>query len=144
MKGITSEMIQTVFAVLVIIITLGFSMTLEAKPAFDTYGKAQARLLAKNIAYTIDAMQGMEKASVEMDFGVVWDIDVQCTTDCEVVVSYESYRGSKKLLTTVDEMHLFGVSRVVVEKIDGNVVVRGPFEGFGEGEFGGGGTGGGF
>ena len=123
MKGITSEMIQTVFAVLVIILTLAFSMILEAKPAFDTYGKAQARLWAKNIAYTIDAMQGMEKGRVEMEFGVVWDVDIFCITDCEVMVSYESYKGKKQLLTDIEETHLFGISGVVVEKVDGNVKV---------------------
>ena len=104
MRGISSEMIQTIFALLVIILTLAFSLTIEAKPSFETYGKSQARLWAKSIGSTIDALSGMEQGEVEFSFGAVWDVEIKCGDECEVKVSHDKYEGEKKILTKTDEI----------------------------------------
>jgi len=123
MRGMTSEMIQTIFAVLVIILTLAFSLTLEAKPSFETYGKAQARLWAKSIASTIDAMSGVEEGKVELDFGIVWDVEIKCNDECEVKVSHDKIKGEKRLLTKTDEVDHKAVAGVLIEKEGGSVKV---------------------
>lgn len=116
-------MIQTIFAVLVIILALAFSLTLEAKPSFETYGKAQARLWAKSIASTIDTMSGVEKGRVELDFGIVWDVEIKCNDECEVKVSHDKIKGKKRLLTRTDEVNLGGIAGLLIEKEGGSVKV---------------------
>lgn len=114
---------QTIFVVIVIIITLAFSLTLEAKPSFETYGKAQARLWAKSVASTIDAMSGMEKGRVEVDFGILWDVEIECNDECEVVVTHDDFEGKKTLLTRVNEVKLDNVAVLSIEKEGGSVRV---------------------
>lgn len=121
----TSELIQTIFAVLVIILALAFSLTIEAKPSFETYGKAQARLWAKSIASTIDTMSGVEKGRVELDFGIVWDVEIKCNDECEVKVSHDKIKGKKRLLTRTDEVSLKGIAGILIEKEGDSVKVTG-------------------
>ncbi|MCK4497359.1 MAG: hypothetical protein KAU24_04130 [Candidatus Aenigmarchaeota archaeon] len=121
----SSELIQTIFAVLVIILALAFSLTLEAKPSFETYGKAQARLWAKSIASTIDTMSGVEKGRVELDFGIVWDVEIKCNDECEVKVSHDKIKGKKRLLTRTDEVNLGGIAGILIEKEGDSVKVTG-------------------
>lgn len=125
MRGMSSELIQTIFAVLVIILALAFSLTLEAKPSFETYGKAQARLWAKSIASTIDTMSGVEKGRVELDFGIVWDVEIKCNDECEVKVSHDKIKGKKRLLTRTDEVNLGGIAGILIEKEGDSVKVTG-------------------
>ncbi len=121
----SSELIQVVFAFLLVILTLSFSLTLEAKPSFETYGKAQARLWAKSIASTADALSGTESGSVELAFGIQWDVEVECGKQCKVRVTHEDFEGEKETLTTIEEVRLKNVDGVVIEKSGDSVMIRG-------------------
>lgn len=124
MRGDASEMTQVIFAVLLVILVIAFMFMLEVKPSLETYGNAQARLWAKNIAYTIDAMQGVEKGSIELDFDITWDVVITCSDECEVMVEHKDIRGSKKLLSMTDEISLIGVEDIVIEKKEGQIKIR--------------------
>lgn len=121
----SSELIQTIFAALVVGLALSTSLILYTKPTFETYGQAQARMWSKNIGSTIDAFSGIEEGRVEIDMELEWDIRIRCKDECEIKVSHDRFDGEKEILTKVDELNLMGVSKVVIEKRDGLVKVMG-------------------
>lgn len=121
----TSEMIQTIFAAIIVAAAISTSLTHFVKPTFETYGNAQARLLSKNIGSTIDAFSGIEEGRVEIDMGLTWDIRIRCNDECEVKVSHDKFDGGKEILTNVDELNLIGVSKVIIEKKDDVIKVMG-------------------
>jgi hypothetical protein len=127
-------MVRIIFVLLVIIVTFYFTITAEVKPSLETYGKAQARLVAESIASTIDAISNVEGGSIEIDFDLEWDISVKNGRldiapfgdyGYSVIVSHDKFKGEKNILTNVEEIELKGVSGVLIEKDMDSVKITG-------------------
>jgi len=129
MKAISSETMQVIFAILLVFFILVFIPSKIAEPSLSAYGDTQARILARTIATSADAIAISDSGSFSKTFETVWDIKID--TDSEgnyVEVSHGEFSSGKVRINSgsVQKAELINSGSVLIEKTpDGEAKITG-------------------
>jgi hypothetical protein len=123
MKGDVSETMQVIFAILlVLLVIIVFIPSNIAGPSLSAYGDIQARLIARTIATSIDAISISDSGSFSKELKTMWDIRVDSDSQGYYVeVSHEDFSSGKVRINTpsIQETELVNTGSVSVEKPPG-------------------------
>ncbi len=141
MKGDMSIM-HVIFAILLGALLIFVLTRTSFAPSISSYGDAQARILARSIATSANALGVAYEGMVSQSFKNPWDIKVVCDDECWVRVTHGKYDSGKvKTLVPVQENEIRNTVHVVVYKYAGENVAVDAFLNQGGGSGGGGASG---
>lgn len=129
MKAIASETMQVIFAILLVFAILVFIPSKIAEPSLSAYGNIQARLIARTIATSVDAIAISDSGSFSKTFETVWDIKVDSDRDGSYVeVSHGEFSSGKVRINSgpVPKAKLADSGSILIAKAsDGEMKITG-------------------
>ncbi len=121
-KGDVSEVLMTIFGLVISILILSLLVPKMGEPSMKDYGDKQAYITAKILASSINSLSSMEQGEIMKTLELKWDVHIECEGEnkCYVRISHQDYRstdiGNADLLGGVKEAHLYDMTKVRIFK----------------------------
>ncbi len=130
MKAQISEVLQAVFAVSISIILFVLLVPNIGQPAWQTYGKSQADMIAQSIAMSIDALGISDAGEIKKTFDGLWVVEIFVKKDSNWIrVKHGDVSSNEvKIFTPIKDLsadnpiQLKDVKTITFTKITGGLV----------------------
>ena len=118
MRAAVSLMTQVIFVGLLVVLVLTFVLRDVMTPAMTSYGEEHAKLAARSIAISANALSTQEHGTVERELGLAWNIRVfHEDGSAYVTVTHEKFEsGEIPILGNVEDFEAIDTNEIIVLK----------------------------
>jgi hypothetical protein len=122
MGDISSLFIQTIFAGLLVAVTLSFIINFALVPSMTSYGNEHATYIANSLGIIINGISLEDEGTVNKDLGLPWDIEILKKDDKNYITVTHNKFESKDVIIVAD------IEEKSIENAIGVVLVKRPGE----------------